>query len=44
MLRRFRTDSLEKDDVFQPEFLCNVVFNGGKKVDLEDDAIEELAA
>jgi hypothetical protein len=44
-LREFRTNSLEKDDVFRPEFYCNIVFHGSKKEDLhiEPGALEELA-
>jgi hypothetical protein len=33
-LREFRTNSLEKDDVFRPEFYCNIVFHGSKKEDV----------
>jgi hypothetical protein len=45
-LREFRTNSLEKDDIFRPEFYCNIVFYGSKKEDLhiEPGALEELAA
>ncbi|CAJ2509148.1 Uu.00g141740.m01.CDS01 [Anthostomella pinea] len=45
-LRDFRTTTLDPDDVFQPEFFCNVVFYGSKKDDLhiDPDVLEELAA
>lgn len=46
LLREFCTSVLAKDDVFQPEFLRNIVFYGSKKEDLiiEFDAFEELTA
>ncbi|EEQ86219.2 amidase [Blastomyces dermatitidis ER-3] len=44
-LRQFRTDTLDRDDVFQPEFFSNVIFYGCKEAEfcLEPDAREELA-
>ncbi|KAI4255771.1 MAG: hypothetical protein L6R42_006574 [Xanthoria sp. 1 TBL-2021] len=44
-LCKFRAD-LDRDDVFQPSFCCNIVFYGSEKDDLqmEPDALEELAA
>ena len=45
-LREFHTKVLDRDDVFQPEFCCNIIFYGSKKdtLQIEPDAIEELAA
>lgn len=45
-LREFRANILDQDDVFQPEFYCNLVFYGSMKDELqiEPDALEELAA
>ncbi|KAG8533084.1 uncharacterized protein KY384_001867 [Bacidia gigantensis] len=41
----FRTNVLDRDDVFQPEFCSNIVYYGSKKDDLEiePDALEQLA-
>ncbi|PGH09380.1 hypothetical protein AJ79_05692 [Helicocarpus griseus UAMH5409] len=30
-LRHFRTDTLDQDDVFQPEFFSNIVFSGARR-------------
>lgn len=45
-LQQFRSNILDQDDVFQPEFLQNVLFYGSKEVDLtvNADAYEELEA
>ncbi|KAM0430141.1 hypothetical protein ACHAPT_006149 [Fusarium lateritium] len=45
-LRRFRTDVLERDDVFQPAFGSTVVFYGSNEsdLDIEPDVPQELAA
>lgn len=45
-LREFRATILDRDDVFQPEFCCNIIYYGSKKdsLYLEPDALEELAA
>lgn len=44
-LREFRTNVLNRDDVFRPEFFTNVVFVGAKEADLciEPSALDELA-
>ncbi|KAL8657487.1 MAG: hypothetical protein Q9226_001863 [Calogaya cf. arnoldii] len=44
-LCKFRAD-LDRDDVFQPSFCCNIVYYGSEEDDLqiEPDALEELAA
>jgi len=44
-LREFRTNILNRDDVFQPKFCQNVVFYGANKTDIqiEPDAVDELA-
>lgn len=45
-LRCFRSNVLDKDDVFQPEFCLNVVFYGhkAKSLKLQDEARHELLA
>ncbi|PSN64376.1 hypothetical protein BS50DRAFT_636567 [Corynespora cassiicola Philippines] len=45
-LRDFRTNTLQRDDVFQPDFCHNVVFYGSKEdgVEVEPGALEELQA
>jgi hypothetical protein len=45
-LHEFRVNTIDRDDVFQPEFYRNVVFYGGQKADIriEPDALDELAA
>ncbi|KAI1411459.1 amidase [Hypoxylon sp. FL1857] len=45
-LQDFRTNVLDRDDVFQPVFFSNVVFYGSERGDvtLEPDALEELNA
>ena len=45
-LHQFRTDTLDKDDVFHPTFLSNFVFYGSKKeaLQIKPEAMEELAA
>lgn len=45
-LHEFRANILDQDDIFQPEFYCNLVFYGSMKDELqmEPDALEELAA
>lgn len=42
----FRSNVLDRDDVFQPEFCSNMVYYGSEKDDLEvkPDALEQLAA
>ena len=42
----FRANILNQDDVFQPDFYCNVVFYGNQKdnVQIEPGIPEELAA
>ncbi|KAL8741430.1 MAG: hypothetical protein Q9190_005963 [Brigantiaea leucoxantha] len=44
ILRDFRTNTLDRDDVFQSDFCCNVVFHGSKEdaLQIEPDALEEL--
>ncbi|PVH72140.1 amidase [Cadophora sp. DSE1049] len=42
----FRANTLDKDDVFQPQFFQHIVFYGARKGDfmIDQDAINELAA
>ncbi|KAJ4135096.1 hypothetical protein NW768_004711 [Fusarium equiseti] len=45
-LQEFRSSTLDRDDVFQPAFLANIIFYGAKQedVEVEPDALNELRA
>ncbi|MCJ1248407.1 hypothetical protein MMC30_005624 [Trapelia coarctata] len=44
LLKKFRIDRLDKDDIFQPEFLENIIFYGGRgdNIELDSDALNLL--